>query len=502
MNDASQSLSRRQFLRRSSFGAAGALALPGLVGLTAKGAPRLPAERPNILWLCPDQQRYDTVGALNNPYIRTPNLDRLVARGAAFTQAYCQSPVCTPSRASFLTGRYPSTVHACINGNAYWEDAAPLVTRTLAASGYTGGLAGKLHLSSAQDRIEPRPDDGYSAFYWSHHPWDTWPEGGHEYNEWLEAQGVSFRALYRENGYIPAELHQTTWCASRAIDFIERNAEGPPWFFSFNCFDPHSPFDPPPEYVERFDIERLPGPLFRPSDLEQQERLAPVGYKGEIKPPSAYDAKEMQARYWGQIELIDENLGRMLDALEATGQLGNTLILYTSDHGDMVGDHGLLHKGCRFYDGLVRVPLLISWPARFQQGLRAEGLTELTDLAPTLLEVAGLDVPKDMQGRSLVPVLTGEKPSAEHRRYARSEFYDAQEAPEGYGTMLRDARFKLVVYHGHDLGELYDMQEDPGEFVNLWDDPDYADVRFRLLKASLDEAAFAVDRGPERVGRY
>src|SRR5687768_1938553 len=142
----------------------------------SSSAPSL--DRPNILWICADQQRYDTIGALGNPHVHTPNLDRLVREGVAFTHAYCQSPICTPSRASFLTGYYPSTVHASINGNDVWDEAAPLVTATLADAGYDGGLAGKLHLSAAQGRIERRPKhDGYRLFHWSHDPRDWWPEG-------------------------------------------------------------------------------------------------------------------------------------------------------------------------------------------------------------------------------------------------------------------------------------------------------------------------------------
>ena len=160
-------------------------------------------ERPNILWICTDQQRYDTIGALGNPHIHTPNIDRLVGEGLAFTHAYCQNPICTPSRASFLTGMYPSSVHACMNGNDRWADAAPLVTKLLADAGYDCGLAGKLHLSGAAGRIEPRPDDGYRVFHWSHHPYDDWDEG-HDYADWLRAQGNDPSILFEDPASDPA----------------------------------------------------------------------------------------------------------------------------------------------------------------------------------------------------------------------------------------------------------------------------------------------------------
>ena len=166
--------------------------------------------RPNILWICTDQQRYDTVRALGNEHINTPNIDRLVSEGTAFTHAFCQSPICTPSRASFLTGMYPSTVHGCSNGNDYWAGAAPLVTKLLADEAhYDCGLAGKLHLAGAHGRIEPRGDDGYSVFHWSHDSRDQWPEG-HAYADWVRAQGQVLAELREDMASLPPELHQTT----------------------------------------------------------------------------------------------------------------------------------------------------------------------------------------------------------------------------------------------------------------------------------------------------
>jgi arylsulfatase A-like enzyme len=487
---------------------------------------------PNVLWLCSDQQRFDTIGALDNPYVRTPNLDRLVREGVAFTHAHCQSPICTPSRASFLTGMYPSTLHACMNGNDYWADAAPLVTKLLADAGYDCGLAGKLHLSAASGRVERRPDDGYRAFHWSHDPRDQWPEG-HAYKEWLAGRGVDLGELRRRPEAIPPELHQTTWCADRAIDLIEEHAAGrnggeragQPWLFSFNCFDPHPAFDPPQPYLDHFDPAAMPGPLFRESDLAAQWALAGrgVNFQTRARRPEEFDARWIQAAYYAMIELVDHNVGRMLEALERTGQREQTLIVFTSDHGEALGDHGLVQKGCRFYEGLVRVPLLWSWPGHLAQGLRSDALVELTDITPTLLELAGLPIPPRVQGRSLLPILTGAADPGTHRPFVRSEFFRALGDPpnrtpgaEGtttgattgtttpgtFATMIRDRRHKLVVYHGLDIGELFDLQEDPGEFVNLWDSPAHAAVRFDLLRQSFDALALATDVGPPRTAGF
>jgi arylsulfatase A-like enzyme len=465
--------------------------------------------RPNILWICTDQQRFDTVGALGNPYIHTPNIDRLVRNGVAFRNAFCQSPICTPSRASFLTGRYPSSIHGCMNGNDHWDEAAPLVTTRLAGAGYDCGLAGKLHLAGAQGRIEPRPvDDGYRVFHWSHHPQDDWQQD-HAYADWIHSQGQVLAELYKHPENIPPSLHQTTWCADRAIDFIAEEREGP-WLMSVNPFDPHAPFDPPQEYLDRYDPDSLPGPWFRESDLAAQAKLAGIDFQTTAREPESFSIRKIQAAYYAMIELIDHNVGRLLGALERNDQLENTVVVFTSDHGESLGDHGLLLKGCRFYEGLVRVPLIFSWPARFRSGLISDALVELTDIAPTLLEICGLAVDERLQGRSLVSLLSGASDPYHHRDFVRAEYYrvlnpdtPGRDDFEGtYATMIRDNRYKLINYHGHQIGELFDLQTDPWEFSNLWDDADYADVRFDLLKKSFDALAFAVDVGPRQVAYY
>ncbi|UCC97627.1 MAG: sulfatase-like hydrolase/transferase [Phycisphaerales bacterium] len=497
-------LNRRQFLQVSA--APGmAMALAPMInplrgqqsrrnGMTGKG--------PNILWICTDQQRFDTIHALGNNHIRTPNIDKLIATGTAFTRAHCQSPICTPSRASFLTGMYPSTIHACMNGNDRWAEAAPLITKTLADIGYDCGLAGKFHLSSAmahEPELRPK-DDGYRCFWYSHAPHQGIGKGN-QYTDWLASIGQDYKKLKKKYGYIPAKWHQTTWCADRAIEFMKEERKGP-WLCSVNIYDPHGPFDPPQEYVDRFDVESLPEPLFRESDLEAQERLAAVNFQGKAKHPTYPDAKLTLAKYWAQIELIDENVGRMLDALEETGQRENTVVIFTSDHGEMAGDHGLNKKGCRFYEGLVRVPLIFSWPGRVEQGLRSDALVELVDIAPTLLDMIGPPVPVRMQGQSLLPILDARAEPDKHRDFVRCVYYKVLEGPESFATMIRTREHKLVNYHGHEMGELFDMTRDPHEFENQWDNPEYAAIRFDLMKKSFDALAFAVDTGPPRVGRY
>lgn len=456
--------------------------------------------RPNILWITTDQQRFDTIGALGNAHVRTPNIDRLVKQGTAFTHAYCQNPICTPSRSSFLTGMYPSSVHGCTNGNEGWADAAPLVTKLLADSGYDVGLVGKLHLAACDGRIEPRYDDGYRLFEWSHSPRDKW-QHGHAYADWLRENGVNLADIEDTPTDIPVELRQTSWIAERSAEFIENHLQAP-WLLSVNMYDPHPrglQFDPPQELLNHFNAATVPPPAFRESDLEAQARLVDVDFQTVAKRPVDWDAQNKIAGYYGLVELVDIAVGRLLDTLERTDQLENTLIIFTSDHGEMLGDHGLFRKGCRFYEGLVRVPLIFAWSGCVADGLQSDALVELIDIAPTLLDIAGVPAPRKMQGKSLLPLLNGREQA--HRDSVRCEYYHSLSLSEksdwhgSYATMLRNRRFKLVTYHGTGLGELFDLHADPHEFENLWDSADYQQVKYAMMLESFDQLAAAVDLG-------
>ncbi|HBQ63543.1 MAG TPA: sulfatase, partial [Clostridiales bacterium] len=371
---------------------------------------------PNILWICTDQQRFDTIRALGNPHIRTPNLDRLVREGVSFLNAYTQSPVCTPSRACFLTGRYPRTTRATKNGADYFPADEVLVTRLLADRGYDCGLVGKLHLSAAQGRVEVRPDhDGYRMFKWSHHPEPDWPEK-HDYAIWLEEQGIWWEEHYQgRNGGIEPQFHQTTWCVNEAVRFMEEKRDGRPWLLSVNPFDPHPAFDPPAEYRQRYSTEDMPSPKWRKGELETKPKhqLKDYQYGGQdgagpaVAGMNETEKKEYIADYYAMISLIDDQLGRLLDTLERTGQKENTVIFFHSDHGEMLCDHGLILKGAYFYQELVHIPLIVSWPGHFPSGVQSRALVELVDLPETILELTGQEVPYYMQGRSLLPILQG-----------------------------------------------------------------------------------------------
>lgn len=470
-----------------------------------------PSTPPNILWICTDQQRADTIQALGNPAIRTPHLDALCARATAFTRAYCQSPICTPSRASFLTGRYPSNIHVARNGSATFPPEPRLIPSLFADAGYRTGLVGKLHLASAHGGPEARANDGYQHWRYSHDPRE--PEGlGNAYAAWAREQGWSFDDLFFRPGpgaplrYRPGvdpAVHHTTWCANEAIAFIE-GAPPEPWFLSVNTFDPHPPFDAPEPWTARYRGGRIPAPTFDEADLERQARLADVPFQTRAQRPTP-ETLENVASYYGMIELLDEQIGRILDALDRAGQRESTIVMFMSDHGEMLGDHGLTLKGCRFYEGLVRVPLIVSWPGHFAEGAVRDDLVELTDLAPTLADVLGTEL-EPTSGRSLMPVLTGK--GTPGRAYVRSEYLDAlgtgdaSSAPATFATMYFDGRYKLIRYHSHGLGELYDLAHDPTESRDLWDDPGLRAVRDDLMARSFDAAMAASDTGAPVVGPY
>ncbi len=471
----------------------------------------------NIIWFCTDQQRYNTISALGYKEIETPNIDRLVREGVAFQQAYCQCPVCTPSRASFLTGRYPRSTKASYNGNDTFSRDEVLVTRMLADKGYACGLAGKLHLTAAQRDEELRTDDAYSFYQWSHHPHDDWPAGVNRYQEWLkEEKRVKWADIYggkflslaawppqptpgfsgKEVGPV-AEYHQTTWCVDETIRFIKECGDKP-WLMSVNPFDPHPPLDPPQAYKDKLDIAKLAMPVWRegehdnkpPHYLQDYIRGGQEGAADSVVGMTDEEQLELRRDYLAQILLIDDQFGRLLDFLDENHLRENTIIIFHSDHGEMNGDHGLHWKGAYFYDEMVRVPLIFSCPGLIRQGVISNALVELVDIAPTLLELNGYPVPPAMQGKSLAGLLKGESDPHTHKNAVYTEYYGAlfKAQQDLYATMYYDGRFKIVVYHGESYGELYDMKHDPDQFDNLWNDPRHRDLKHELVKRDCDNA--------------
>lgn len=473
--------------------------------------------RPNILWICTDQQRWDTLGCYGNPYVHTPHIDRLASEGVLFERCFSQSPVCTPSRASFLTGRYPRTTRCRQNGQDIPDDEV-LVTRLLADAGYVCGLAGKLHLSacnpSVTPEMEPRIDDGYEVFHWSHDTHPGWPTNA--YYNWLKDHGQTYEAQpHPESRWVqigpPEAWHQTTWCADRAIEFMEKQGQGDaPWLFSVNMFDPHHAFDAPEAYLARYmdHLDDLPLPDYVEGELDNKpwfqayDHAGAYGHQAGLPFPEMTDREHrlVKASYFAMCDLIDVQVGRMFKALRTSNQLKNTLVIFMSDHGEMLGDHGIYLKGPYFYEPAIRVPMIIAQPGRIRPQ-HSEALIELTDLAQTLLDAADVPHHPGMQGRSLWPLLCGETDIHHHRDDVYCEYYNAMpwhQNPTAQTTMTRTDRYKITVDHTTGRGELYDLESDPSETHNLWDDDRGLSIKVDMLTRLCHRMAGTVDPLPPR----
>ncbi|HTX40014.1 MAG TPA: sulfatase-like hydrolase/transferase [Bryobacteraceae bacterium] len=513
-------MNRRELLKSSLLAATAAAAPPApaqqtirVPQPTAHNWPEAARETsggrmPNVLWICADQQRFDTIAGLNNTHILTPNLRRFMDESVTFTHAFVQNPVCSPSRGSFLTGRYPHTTGLRANGQRI-RPSEQLVPRTLADHGYTCGLSGKLHLSPcAGGRNENRIDDGYQVFWWSHDLSDQWP-GKNMWRVWLKDRGVKWPdpPPKTEAWGVPVDpiYTQTAWCSDMAIDFIRQQRQFNPWLFSVNIFQPHHPFWPTKDYLAHYDPAKLPSPRYQEGELDGKPVFQRVDHQAAYGGTAVSFAKtddlthrQITAAYYAMIEQVDTEVGRMLKVLENTGQAENTIVIYMSDHGEMLGDHGIYLKGPYFYDCMIRVPLMIRWPGRYKAGLRSDALVEMVDLAPTLLEAAGVPVPAGMQGRSLTPVLTGT--ATRHRDSIYSEHFDSSFLydPPPMGACVRTERYKLSYFQHLAGGELYDLEKDPGEVENLWASPGAKGVRQEMMEKLMGRMIDTVDPLPER----
>jgi len=479
--------------------------------------------RPNILVICTDQHRYDVISTHHGSVAKTPNLQRLADQGTVFDACYAPSPVCAPSRASMLTGRYPSSHGLWANGVTL-PDATDMVSRQLSDAGYRTGLVGKLHLSGAfQGHTEERVDDGFQVFKWAHDPFHGSPENA--YHAWLarrfpelweRAKGdlvtpdkTNFVHANTAFDEMPTEAHYSTWVSEEAGEFLEAQPRNQPFFLMLNYFDPHHPFVAPKEYLDLFPPTSVPPPVGGRAELASkpafQTESSDSSYVGHGPAYIDFDAAGIdliRRTYYAMVALVDECVGRVLDELDRRGLSDDTLVIFTSDHGEMLGDHAMLLKGPMMYDVAVRVPMIARWPGRVPVR-RIPGLVGVHDIARTIRVAAGLSESSHHQGLNLVDVARGE---TQARGYALCQYRDSgySNSPEVHTTMLRVGEYKLVRWHGSPAterqadGELYNLETDPNELINLWHDPGYADVRCELLGQLTDVTVAAEDRTPFR----
>ena len=449
--------------------------------------------RPNILLIMTDQQRFDSLSCYDCKAVNTPNLDRLANEGALFENCVVTNPVCTPSRASMWTGKdLPEHGVYRLYDNLHEDEV--LFPKHLQNLGYRTGLMGKLHVSSMLKEAQSRhPNDGFDVYEWCNEACICMDSELHAYRKWLEGKNPEFCAKMmsekRDVKDIPRELHLTHWAAERTIDFIETSGEQP-WFACMSVFDPHNPYDcGPQEYMDKIKDENIP-PVIS-SDLtrrpEAHLRENRDGYLGDFADFTEKDIMDMRRGYYSMLELLDDEVGKVFEHLGKNNQLDNTLIIFSSDHGDMLGDHKLFVKGAFFYDACVKVPLMIRWPGKLKAGNRISAPVQNFDIASTVLNAAGIESDYD-----LIKAASGDHKALRNYVFCRYRNTGIRSGnrywePEIHGTMIRDERWKLSYYHSSAEGELYDMQNDPNEMVNLWNNVEYSDIQIKL-KSILDEA--------------
>ncbi|MFC1581983.1 sulfatase-like hydrolase/transferase [Planctomycetota bacterium] len=440
--------------------------------------------RPNIILIQADQHRADTLGINGHPIVETPHLDGLAKEGTNFTHAFCPIPLCGPSRCSMVTGQWAHNHGALSN----WDcsalfrpiaDEIPTYARALREAGYHLSYLAKWH-------VDPDRGPDFFGFHIARAEY-AFEE---EYLTWRKEEGLPDRPIsdtwftacdahfgFTDKGIIP-EQSRLGWAAGQAVKELEAcAAQDKPFFFTWQPPEPHFPCVVPEPYASMYkpeDIPPWPGfadPLKNKPYIQAQMRRTwnANGWKWSEWAPSA-------AHYLGEVSLLDAQIGRVLDAVDRLGLKDNTIVIYTADHGDMTGSHGMLDKHCVMYDDIVRVPLIIRWPGLEGSGHTSNAfVSHALDLAATFCEAGGAKTPDSFDGESLIPVLKGEPGNREE---IFSEYFGYQ-----FGLylqkMVRDRQFKYV-WNATAEDELYDLGNDPGEITNLAQNKSFASELKRL----------------------
>ena len=446
-------------------------------------------DTPNILIISMDQLRWDALGCANNPVVQTPNIDRLAREGVRCEHFFVQSPVCQPSRATMFTGRYPRAHGVKWN----WHDLPNRevsVASALGDAGYHTQAIGKMHFT---------PLDELHGFK------DRLFVEGKMYSEYDE-----YRTHLRENGldesyfaHVKRWANQENFGAStfplgdeHYIDtFIGRNAKRiisedtrTPFFYWVSFCNPHMPFDPPEPFDSMYPLDLVDVPPDFPH--RQDSRIPEFRTSSGQRDFGALTEQKLRriiANYYGCISLVDREIGGVLDALESRGVLDETVVIFLSDHGEMLGHRGRIWKGSMLYDHLVRVPFILRYPPEIRGGQIVSDLVQATDIMPTILDYAGVAGPPGIQGRSIRRLIR--KDRVDWRQWAFAE--------AGGVKMARTHKWKLIHYAGRLYGELFDLEVDPLELDNLYDRPDYASKRAEMTHLLVDILIESEDPLPE-----
>jgi len=449
------SLTRRQFILQAS--AVGA-------GLAALGASSFSAEernRPNIVFILTDDQRYDAMGCMGHPFLQTPHMDRIAREGARFANAFVTTSLCSPSRASILTGKYVH-MHGIRGNFAPFPAHETTFPQLLQRAGYETAFVGKWHMGT-QEEVQP----GFDR-------WVSFRGHGRYDNPVINVDGEEVH----ESG------NMTDVLTRYAVEWLRKEHRSP-FLLYLSHKAPHGPFLPTARHSRLFENQpiRLADNAKDPLDgkPEWQKKWPSIAKNPFFQTPGY---EEKVRNYYRTLADVDDSVGRVLAALEEIGQLDNTLVVYASDNGYYLGEHGLADKRSA-YEESMRIPLLARFPKRIRPGSIIPQMALNIDLPATFLDLAGVPIPDEMQGRSLLPLLEGGKiPWREDFLY---EYFREEAYPET-PTMLgvRTAEWKYVEYpESGDLSELYDLRHDPLEMKNLSQDPRYA-AKLREMKERLE----------------
>ncbi len=452
------------------------------------------AKQPNIVFILTDQQRLDTIAANGFEHMDTPNLDLLVQRGAVFENMYVPAPSCSPSRAALFSGTYPHT-------NGVFRNEEPWSycwVEELAKVGYRCVNVGKMHTN---------PVEGAFGFHERHvvenkdrdHPnlpfyLDNWDKAL-KARKAQKPSRVSYRKRPDYNESLGAfvweldeDLHSDVFVGETACWWLDRYSGQEPFFLQIGFPGPHPPYDPTQDYLDTYlgrdlpeaildyDLASQPAPLraIRQNQLDN-DRDAIV----HLEAPSQEQLHRQRACYYANVSMIDAQIGAIVDALDRRGVLDDTVIIFTSDHGDCLNDHGHSQKWT-MYEQSVHVPAILCWPGKVEKASRHADLVSLMDFGPTILEVAGTGIPPWMEAQSLGDLLFGN--SKADRDCVFSEHANDRVVMEtNFMTMVRSGPWKLVHFVDSEEGQLFNLESDPGERVNLWDSAAHADTCRELI---------------------
>lgn len=449
---------------------------------------------PNILLVVTDQQRRNSLGAYGCRYVSTPCLDELAAHATRYDHAYCCAPVCTPSRASMLTGKRISG-HGVYNLFDILPEGERLLPSFLRDLGYQTALVGKLHVSGIlYEAARRNPGDGFDIYELSHEPSILLDAPYNAYGRWLlENFPEDYRRLKREGRdwkNRPARSHFSAWVSQRAAQLIRERDKDRPLFLNVGYFDPHSPYDNHPAESEALLHEAAREPIAAPEGetrpLAELDMIRRLQCRTPHERFTREEAEQLRRGYFAGVSFLDSQFGQIIDALKEEGIYDDTLIIFTSDHGDMLCDHDLLGKGAYFYDDCTNVPLIVKYPGQ-REGRVSDELVQLNDLFATALYAAGAADQAPPESR---PLQTGTGREIAVCEYRGCSQMDLRAFPHPVqATMLRGRRYKLNLYHDTGERQLFDLEQDPEELHDLAEDPACRGEAARLMERYLDEKA-------------